>query len=742
MSAPRPPAAAWLFAACCFAALARAAPDCPAPRLSPAGDAGGGAPAAVGLHVEAGRLSGADDHLQLERGVRAAEGPWWAEAESGRLDGERLELEGGVRYRSPELELDAERLSRARHGAALDAEALRFAFPELGLAGAAARLARPDAEHSRLQDLELTRCDPQDPDWRFAAARLDLDHAEGLGRARHLSLWLGPVPVLYLPYLVFPIDERRRSGLLYPSFGDSSRHGFEYAQPIYWNIAPQADATFTPTWLSRRGLKLDTEWRLLTRHSTSRLRTAHLDDEVTGTARRLFDLDHRERLGDRWSLSVDYLDTSDPDHFRDFGDGPDLTSRTTWARTTRLSGQYPNARVALYWRDHLALDPAIGPESLPYRLWPRFEFEAHHPAFAQGFDFDLEASHTVFDHARRVNAERLDLYPRLSRPFGGAGWFLTPAIGGRYTRYRLTQPDPAAAPPEPATIERSLPIAELDAGLIFERDWGERLLQTLEPRLYYVRIPYRPQDDIPLLDTRAPDLNLTRLFVPNRYSGIDRIGDTEQLTSALSTRLLDRTSGLEHLRLSVGRIRYHAPRRVMLSPGAPPETEPRSDWMIELDGEWGAWRWRGRWQREPDGGAIVKRIYDLRYVDRGRRVLQLGYRERRAEPPVAALRQAEFGLAWPIAGGWSVFARRHRDLEARLDYERLFGLEYESCCWAFRLMARRALIDATRAPGDPDTPRFDEGLYFELSLKGLGNAGSDIGRRLEERIIGYQDPYP
>lgn len=720
---------------------------CPSGGLAPLPEPSGPAPAAGEIHIDADTIESAGETVAVLSGdvtVTRPEDRIAADRVSYSQAAGHMELTGNVRYRGEDVEFNAESMEHDTTGLKSRAEELAFFLPGIHGRGGAESLVRREDGIIELDRLTYTTCPPGDTFWQFRADHLKLDREEGFGVARHTTLRLKDVPVLYFPVLSFPIDDRRKTGFLFPTAGDSSRHGFEVEAPWYWNIAPQADATFTPHHMSRRGVKLDTEWRYLNRWSENRLETGYLDDEVFGDVRSLLALRHAGRLGRHWTTSLSGAHASDREYFEDFGNSISDTGRRYLSRTAQLTGRWEHWRLASRLQSYQTLDERITGAREPYRLVPDMELTGLYPDFAAGLDFELSGSYTVFDHDERVNARRLDMWPRLSRVFGGPGWFFTPAVSRRYTRYQLEYPEgvpaPAGQDPEPV---RSVPVTSLDAGLIFERDIGDegRYLQTLEPRIFYLNVPFREQDDIPDFDTRRPDFSLYQLFEENRFVGADRMGDTEQLSLALSTRFLERLTGEERLRLSLGQIRYYEDRQVTLSPGAPPETAERSGLILEAESRFGgAWSATLSGERNPDTDRMDQGLFRLRYARESRRVFNLSYRYRRPDASGGGgIRQSDVTFHLPVGGRWSLAGRWNYEIDREVELEKFFGVEYESCCWAFRVLGRRALVDTSAS--DPDEREFDEGIYFELSLKGLGQPGSGVGRRLEQSIIGYQDPF-
>src|SRR5690606_25022775 len=416
--------------------------------------------------------------------------------------------------------------------------------------------------------------------WELRAHRIDVDTDEGTGVARSATLRIGKVPVLYVPWLAFPIDDRRRTGLLYPNIGLSSRNGFDYAQPVYFNLAPNYDLTLEPRWMSRRGLQLGTEFRYLYRGGrgtldlqllpsddlTWREREREIVDVPIGENRReddrgMFRYSGYHRFNRNWNARARVYWLSDPRWIEDASSSVEGASVSSLRSTVGLHGRgrYWNALIEGDYR-HLA-DYTIAESRLPYNRLPRAYFGWEQPFgrwLVAGLDteaarFTHIANETLADGSQtRPGGSRLLAMPWVSMPVDGASWFVRPTLAFRHVQYRLDDAlarnlAPASGAPDDSP-SASPPIASLDAGLFFDRNTrfrGGEYLHTLEPRVFYLNAPYRDQDHMPRFDTRPMTFSWGQLFRDNRYSGGDRQGDANQLTTALTTRLIRESDGRE-----------------------------------------------------------------------------------------------------------------------------------------------------------------------------------------------------
>jgi LPS-assembly protein len=670
-------------------------------------------------------------HVEGERGreLSVFEGNVVAERDGKRLLAEqaRYDTAADAVTATGQVELQTESITLQGREARLDFAAdtgelddAHYYAPGAHARGTAERMRFVGNDWTGLDDATYTTCPEGSDSWSLGANRIELDQATNTGEAYHVTLRLGGVPALYLPYLNFPL-KGRKSGFLAPSYGRSERNGTNIELPWYWNIAPNRDATFTPRVISKRGSMLMSEYRQITRDSSSLVVLDYLpDDDLYGDDRSYTVVRHSQRLAPRWNMLLDYNEVSDDDYLNDIDGSLAGASATHLERRFDLAYQAPAWRFLGSVQDFQPLIP--GAE--PYQLRPQLLATG---AGALGpLRYDFRTEYAQFDHdVRQPTGQRVDVYPGISAPLEGDYWFFTPRLAAHHTRYRL---DGAAGDDEPA---RSLPLASLDTGLFFERELriaGEPLLQTLEPRLYYLYVPHRDQDDLPVFDTTPTTFSFAQLFRENRYTGPDRVGDANQLTAALTTRFLGEDSGRELLRASVGQTFYFKDRRVSL----PRETFAEHDYS-DMAAELAAYpidaleisantRWNPRVSETEESAARIRYSPDrLHVIDAAYRVREGGDAKNR-----------DLMLLWPITRNWHALGRWYYDEAAERTLESVVGIEYESCCWAVRLISRnRPVITAT---GDTES---DRSIWFTFELKGLAKMGKTLENVVEEGIVGY-----
>ncbi|ABI55554.1 LPS-assembly protein LptD [Alkalilimnicola ehrlichii MLHE-1] len=609
-----------------------------------------------------------------------------------------------------------------------------FMLDERNIRGRAERLELADAQRSRYEDVGYTTCRPGNEDWWLQARELELDREEGLGTARHAWFTFLNVPLFYTPWITFPIDDRRRTGLLAPGFATSDRHGTDITVPVYWNIAPNYDATLVPRWIERRGALLGGEFRYLQEAFSGELYGEYLpNDSLARDDRWLLGIDHRGRLPRGWRYDADINRASDGDYLRDFGSGLLETSSSHLQSRGRLRNRWNDWAVAAEVQHWQTLDDDL---RNPYRREPRLTADYQGPFRAGQPRYRLNTEYTRFalpdTDADRPEGERMDIAPRvewrLHRPWG----YLTPAAALRHTQYRLDDPVPGADDRSP---RRTVPTFSVDSGLFFDRpfDWdGRPMVQTLEPRVFYVYTPERRQDDLPVFDTSRRDFFFDGLFREDRFSGADRVGDADQVTVALTTRFVDLGGGREWLRASLGQIHYRRDRQVTLFPETDraADRRSRSDYMAEMRSELpGGVLAQGEYRYNPYDSRSEQGAFRLGWHPRPDLLVGAGYRMRYGDEG-RDVEQSDLAAVIPLGPRFSLIGRWLYSLADDNSLETVGGLEYRTCCWRVRAMGRRSFEGAGAEP--------DTSIMLQFEFTGLGQVDSGSTDFLQDSIYGYE----
>ena len=647
------------------------------------------------FNAEFGRAQG-EGGVRLQRDVDRFYGP--------RLDYNTLEDSG--RVESPKYLLQRE---RSAHGGADEVIIL-------------------ERDRYRLKNATFTSCEPGREDWVLEASEMELDYQEEEGSARNPRLRFYGVPILASPWATFPLENRRRSGLLAPYYSQTSQRGFEFGLPYYWNIAPERDLTLTPVFMTKRGLQAKGQGRYLDANYTGELRLEYLpDDREFGDSRTGVSWQHAHTFAPSFTGNLDYNRVSDDRYFTDLSSQVRQSSignlpQDGYVTYNGSLGRHPYSAQARVQKFQTLQDP-LAPIDPPYHRVPQLTFGANLNNLGGLLDSALPAELVRFTHDTKVDGTRISLNPLVEIPVLSPGWFLRPRLGLRDVSYQLEQTLPGQA----VSPHASIPWFSFDSGLIFERSarfFGERLTQTLEPRLFYVKVPYRNQDEIPIFDTALADFNFSQLFSENRFTGGDRFGDANQVTLALTSRFLSQ-NGQEALRATIGQRYYFSDERVGLTPTSPLRTQHESDLLGSVGGRlFRHWTFdtTAQYSRFQKNTQVFNA--SLKYSPEVAKVLNASYRFTRD-----TVRQIDLATQWPISAGWYGVARyNYSFLDKRL-LEGLAGVEYNAGCWVVR-----AVVTQVQAATDVTTT----GFFLQLEFNGVGQVGTnDVVGLLSRNIPGY-----
>ena len=607
----------------------------------------------------------------------------------------------------------------------------RRSFEAADARGTAERLLFEGPRQYRAERASYTTCGPGNDDWYVRAGELTIDKTRDVGTARDASIVFMGAPIFYSPYLSFTLHQERKSGFLTPQYGSTSKSGTELTVPYYWNIAPNRDATFSPRVMSRRGVLLNTELRYLDPDYKGETQFDILPEDraFNGDTRYAYFVRHSHTLPYGWVGNLSLQRVSDDTYFTDLSTRIALTSQVVLPNEGTLARGGPWADTGIWgfnvyvqsWQT-LQVDP-LAPVTPPYNR-QQINFTASRPDLYRT-DFDFLSQLSRFDHISKVTGERLLVYPSLSVPLDTSYAYFTPKVGANLTRYFIDA-NPAGLKNE----SRSLPILTVDSGLILERQtnlFGTPYLQTLEPRMYYVYIPFRDQSRIPVFDSAQQDINFATIYSENQFAGWDRINDANQITVGVTSRFLSPQSGAERLRVGVAQRFYFSTQQVTL-PGVPVRTSSSSDLLAALSGVVAPyWTVETGWQYSTDFSQTQKFNVGTRYQPAPGKVLNLSYRE-----TLNSIRQTDISTQWPIAQGWTGLARWNYSLRDQRTLESLVGVEYAADCWALRVVAHRF---ATA------TQQSSNSFFVQLELNGVSRIGSNPLDTLRRNIGGYvRDP--
>jgi LPS-assembly protein len=584
---------------------------------------------------------------------------------------------------------------------------------------------------SQLREVRFTTCpvDQGDGDWYLRAQDVKLDFESGRGTARNAQVIFKDVPLIYTPWLAFPITNERMSGFLSPRLGTANDRGLDLATPYYWNIAPEQDATFTPRVMSKRGLQMQSEYRYLSPYGRGMLYNEYLpNDQILGEDRTLWSYRHHARPALDWQADVDFTSVSDIRYFEDLSTTLTRASSRYLQRRAALGYGGPQWDLLLRAQEFQLVDPRRRGEPEPFQRLPQLVARTRNPQPLLGpLAYDLRTEAVRFGRDGNRQGERWDTELGLSTPWDRGSYFINPRLAYRQTQYSLAKEieiDDQGSP------TRGLPMVSVDSGLRFERDlaWSDKgWLQTLEPRLFYLYVPEREQDDLPVFDTRLPEFDFLRLFDTNRYVGADRQSSANQVTTALTSAVRDADSGALKVEGTLGRITRMTPSKTLLPDEGVSEVGdstylaeaaayPRPDTRARFQIEW-----------DSEDQTAVQQLAEVRYQPESRKIIGLSYRLRRdlGDP----LEQVDVMASWPLTRELSAVGRWNYSLRDDQDLETLVGVEYRSCCWAVQVAGRRYVRNIDEV---------DQGIYLQFELSGLGRLGDGLQSFLNRAMVGNE----
>jgi LPS-assembly protein len=671
-----------------------------------------------------------------------------------------LDLNGNVFYHDEGVAMHSE---SAMLNLASDQAKLRdvqFISPTTPLRGKAQAYYRESKTLSNYKDVAYTSCRPGNQDWVIHASDLEMDKVSGQGTAKHTWLEFKGLPVFYSPMLSFPIDNRRKSGFLAPSFGSTKYSGFRVAAPYYWNIAPNYDATFTPRELSKRGPLFSTLFRHMNEQSQSKVGVEFMPyDTELKTTRYLGSIQNSTTITPNIHSNLDLNYVSDQTYFAELGNALSFANINYLKSSADISYVNKDVNFMTSMVNYQSINTTISDAALPYRTLPRVNLNLNHEfKSVVPLVTNMENEYVYFQQSSLVNGQRMHTRPSISTPLNNASSFFTPKLSLDYTQYALSNITSSNAS---NSISRTLPVFSADSGLFFERDVNianGAFTHTLEPRLFYLYIPTTNQSNIPVFDSAQYDFQYGAMFRENSFSGTDRIQNANQVTTALTSRLID-SSGLERLNLNVGEIFYFQDRQESLpSEGVPAQVayfnqQSYSNVVTDLTSQLSkqisfvsGMQWnpvRNDFERLKAGlhyRTETNTLFNARYYNRKNPLIPY------VSPDIVTtdIQETDLSARYPIYDNWSLMGRWQYSLLLKKSQDTFFGIEKENCCWRFRVALRRYInnISSTNsAPNSviattPGTPQ--NGIFFEFELKGITSLGDAMDEFLGRELYGYK----
>ena len=722
----------------------------------------------------------------------------------------RGELNGKVRLRDNGALIVGDHADVQLDTGAAKVDNAEYVLHKSRIRGSALYAKRAEDSIIRLKDGTYTTCEPNSNAWQLKGNNITLNPATGFGTATNVTLRVKDIPVFYTPYIYFPIDDRRQSGFLPPSFSSSTDTGFMLVTPYYFNLAPNYDATLYPRYMTKRGLLMEGEFRYLTESSEGQFGAAYLNDDNDDRKRQtdytdkryMLNWQHKGGLDSRVLTEVDYTKISDPYYFQDLeSDQIGVESRDYLNQQGAVSYRGDDYTAKLNVQ---AYQLATVTQITPYDKLPQLTLDGMLPTHPGGLNFAYNTELVRFDRSlengnytnedgtvdprldnnvtglARANGTRLNLAPSVSLPLNWSYGFLTPSLKYMYTQYDLdldgtgkTQLATAGGKFD-SSVNRSVPIASVDSGLYFDRNtnwFGTNYRQTLEPRAFYLYVPEKNQDDIPIFDTSESTFSYSSLWRDNRFTGTDRVGDENKLSLGLTSRLIE-DNGFERQRISVGQAYYFKDRKVQL-PGIDADradaTSSVSPYALEYAYRFNRdWRATADYNWDPESHSPRSGSAMMHYQpeDNPNKVVNAGFRYRNDQvrydqytgkwtvgggdylspgdpgyiKDYYKIKQHDFSVIWPIVPQWNAISRWQYDYNRNRTLEAFGGFEYDNCCWKLRLISRYWVSNDEYTQEAPQNEKGDHGLFLQVVLKGLGGVvGTKVESFLDKGIQGYRE---
>lgn len=712
-------------------------------------------------------------------------------------DFERLLATGHIGYFAPGLTLWGEQAEYFHEKGELFVSEASYRCYDKHARGKAQRIEIEKDASAYLTNATYTTCSPFDNTWLLSARQIKLSPQHGRASAKHIQLDVLDIPVFYVPYFNYPIDNKRHSGFLFPSYGQTSNSGSEIVIPYYWNIAPNYDFNFAGRWLSERGTEGQSKFNYLFAHSEGTIQWHYLPNDrkyggfskenrlsppgdlseqdpriraLNGSSdRTAFNYRHTTRWSHKWqaNILIDYV--SDDNYFVDLGNDINTASTVHLPQQANLSYFGDNWTHYFNIEEYQVLQPLSKPiNDEIYKRQPQWVFQTLYPQQWLNLTFGLNGETVNFTHKRDLlsqlpvtTGQRLHLRPSVSLPWHQSWYYIIPKVQVDWLYYTLKLSENDEIQSLPRRSNRTIPIYDLDAGVFFERDAHFKhyqFIQTIEPRIYYLYVPYRDQHLYPSFDSGVINFSYAQLFRDNRFSGRDRIGDTNQVSISLTSRLLPSKGGQEWLRASIGQIFYFQERKVFLceqfdlqnvciiseDPNADSnhsnliaqaEFHPNSVWTGGF-----FWEWDSIHQKTEQASVNLQfhpsqqKIINLNYYWQAHDIAQINP----TTGDAGSLHQADLSLFWPLHLHWQLLTRWHYDLMQRQTVEILAGLEYNACCFALQLVGSRYRQSSNFFYPQP----FATGIFAQVVFKGLSAIGlNNPDNKLKQKIPGYLSLY-
>ena len=724
------------------------------------------------LRVTANSTKASSDKVAvLEGDVQISQGSRQIKSDFATIDqnAQKVTLKGNVEFREPGILLKGEDAGIDVANSNVTINNATYVIHQASIRGAAKKLSKSDQGNIIIDEASYSTCEPGDSSWQLITKQIEIDQKSGWATIKNARFEIKDIPIFYFPYIKFPIDDRRSSGLLIPDIDINQDNGLDIAQPIYWNIAENYDSTISPRYIQHRGFGIEADFRLLNSWSQSRVSGSFLGndkggddaDEINpitglhpyeGDDRYMLNLDHVGGIDRPWSTFVDYNSVSDTDYVRDLGNMTiDETSQTHIKQRAyaRYETNHWNYQIAS--EDYQSVTRGLTDQ---YSILPSIDVDGYY-RFDNNLVLNLSNRYTVFSHnnPNKVEGSRRRLDYSLTWDQHWNWGYFKPKVELKHLAYNLNYPSQIRPMGVDQNPEVTIPVYSFDTGIFFERslNWLDGVTQTFEPRLMYLHSGYKDQSVLPDFDTREFTPSYDLLFRDTRFVGGDRISDDQRLTLGITTKLIDPNSGQEKFRASIAQSVYYADRKIMLS------TIPTAEELAGMGRDRSAialevaaritnnWRFTSDLVYDDLDNHLEKTGFSARYNDRKKRIFNFTYRYTRRTARAydgqlidQNIKQTNISGLVPLTANLNLVGRWNHDFTNNRELEVFAGFEYHNCCWRTSLFAYRSLRRDDELLFPEEELKARNGFAFKIEFKGLGGSGNRVDKMLNNGIYGYE----
>ena len=724
------------------------------------------------LRVTANSTKASSDKIAvLEGDVQISQGSRQIKSDFATIDqnAQKVTLKGNVEFREPGILLKGEDAGIDVANSNVTINNATYVIHQASIRGAAKKLSKSDQGNIIIDEASYSTCEPGDSSWQLITKQIEIDQKSGWATIKNARFEIKDIPIFYFPYIKFPIDDRRSSGLLIPDIDINQDNGLDIAQPIYWNIAENYDSTISPRYIQHRGFGIEADFRLLNSWSQSRVSGSFLGndkggddaDEINpitglhpyeGDDRYMLNLDHVGGIDRPWSTFVDYNSVSDTDYVRDLGNMTiDETSQTHIKQRAYARYETNHWNYQITSEDYQSVTRGLTDQ---YSILPSIDVDGYY-RFDNNLVLNLSNRYTVFSHnnPNKVEGSRRRLDYSLTWDQHWNWGYFKPKVELKHLAYNLNYPSQIRPMGVDQNPEVTIPVYSFDTGIFFERslNWLDGVTQTFEPRLMYLHSGYKDQSVLPDFDTREFTPSYDLLFRDTRFVGGDRISDDQRLTLGITTKLIDPNSGQEKFRASIAQSVYYADRKIMLS------TIPTAEELAGMGRDRSAialevaaritnnWRFTSDLVYDDLDNHLEKTGFSARYNDRKKRIFNFTYRYTRRTARAydgqlidQNIKQTNISGLVPLTANLNLVGRWNHDFTNNRELEVFAGFEYHNCCWRTSLFAYRSLRRDDELLFPEEELKARNGFAFKIEFKGLGGSGNRVDKMLNNGIYGYE----